>query len=89
MIDCSHGNCRGDYRRQTAVGEEVARQLAAGSSHILGLMIESNLLPGSQKGTSGRPWVPAQSITDPCLGTEDTAELLSALIEHRPSSCVT
>lgn len=79
MVDCSHGHCRGDYRRQEEVAEEVTRQRRAGSDSVCGVMIESNLLGGSQALVAGLPLVPGLSITDPCLGIDDTARLLAGL----------
>jgi 3-deoxy-7-phosphoheptulonate synthase len=76
MVDCSHGNSAGDYRRQLVVAEELARQRRHGSRHVFGIMAESNLLGGRQTLVSGCPVVPGISVTDPCLGIEDTAALL-------------
>jgi 3-deoxy-7-phosphoheptulonate synthase len=79
MVDCSHGNCGGDYRRQLLVADEVARQRHAASQHICGVMVESNLLAGNQTLVPGRTPAPGLSITDPCLGIEETADLLGRL----------
>jgi 3-deoxy-7-phosphoheptulonate synthase len=79
MIDCSHGNCEGDYRRQLEVATEVARQRSAGSDRILGIMVESNILEGRQVVVAGRAPVGGLSVTDPCLGLADTALLLGRL----------
>jgi 3-deoxy-7-phosphoheptulonate synthase len=89
MVDCSHGNCGGDYRRQLMVAQEVARQRSSGCPHICGLMVESNLIGGSQEFVAGAPLTPGLSITDPCLGTEDTAALLSGLVDCMLPSCTT
>jgi 3-deoxy-7-phosphoheptulonate synthase len=86
MIDCSHGNCGGDYRRQLVVAQEITRQLAAGSPHVCGVMVESHLTAGSQRWDAGQPRLPTQSITDPCIGIADTTTLLSALAERRIST---
>ena len=77
MIDCSHGNSRKDYRQQGEVLREVARQLRSGSRGILGVMIESNIVEGRQD----RPLVFGQSITDGCVGLEETRVLLKTLAE--------
>jgi 3-deoxy-7-phosphoheptulonate synthase len=82
MVDCSHGNCRGDYHQQMNVAEDVIRQRRAGSKNICGLMVESNLLGGRQAFVAGDSLVPGLSITDPCLSIEDTARLLSGLVAH-------
>jgi 3-deoxy-7-phosphoheptulonate synthase len=79
MVDCSHGNCGGDYRRQLLVAQDVARQRRDGDRHICGVMVESNLIAGNQPFIPGCALVPGLSITDPCLGLEDTATLLGDL----------
>jgi 3-deoxy-7-phosphoheptulonate synthase len=79
MVDCSHRNCGGDYRRQLVVAQEVARQLRGGSADICGLMVESNLMPGAQTLARGCQIIPGMSITDPCVGIDDTAALLTEL----------
>jgi 3-deoxy-7-phosphoheptulonate synthase len=82
MIDCSHGNSAKDHRRQVAVGEAIAAQLRAGSRSIIGTMIESHLLAGRQNVPShGSPanLVFGQSITDACLGWDETVPVLHAL----------
>ena len=78
MVDCSHGNCGGDYSHQLAVAEEVMHQRDSGSRHVCGVMIESHLLAGKQN-IADRPLVGGLSITDPCLGFDDTAVLLERL----------
>ncbi len=79
MIDCSHGNSERDYRRQGVVAEDVCRQVAAGSRHIFGVMLESHLVEGRQDYTSGRPLVYGQSITDACISIDETGRILEAL----------
>ncbi len=79
MIDCSHANSGKDYKRQPSVCRDVARQIAGGSANILGVMLESNLVAGAQKLVAGQPLVYGQSITDGCLGWEQTLELLGEL----------
>ena len=81
MIDCSHGNSSKDYTRQPVVAEAVARQLAAGSQNIMGVMIESNLLAGKQTYEPGKALKPGQSITDACIGWDDTVAVLERLAE--------
>jgi 3-deoxy-7-phosphoheptulonate synthase len=83
MVDCSHGNCGGDYRRQLTVATEIAHQLDAGSPHICGVMVESNLVAGRQAVTASHPLIPGQSITDPCLDLDDTELLLSGFARQR------
>ncbi|HLG59854.1 MAG TPA: 3-deoxy-7-phosphoheptulonate synthase [Vicinamibacterales bacterium] len=79
MVDCSHGNSAGDYRRQLLVASEIARRRRDGCEHVCGVMVESNLIAGRQPFVSGGRPVPGLSITDPCLGIEDTGALLKEL----------
>ena len=79
MVDCSHANSRKQHMRQIEVGEDVADQLAAGERHIIGVMIESHLVGGNQPAEA--PRVYGQSITDACLGWDDTTPLLRELAE--------
>ena len=79
MIDCSHANSNKDHTRQPAVCHNVAHQVAQGSRKILGVMLESNLVAGAQKLVPGEPLVYGQSITDGCMGWEQTLELLGEL----------
>jgi 3-deoxy-7-phosphoheptulonate synthase len=80
MIDFSHDNSGKDPERQGEVAADVGRQLAAGNRAIVGAMLESFLVAGRQKLGSGK-LVYGQSITDACLGWEDTVELLDGLAE--------
>jgi 3-deoxy-7-phosphoheptulonate synthase len=80
MIDCSHANSGKDYRKQGAVCRDVASQVAAGGErHIMGVMIESNLVAGAQSLVSGKPLVYGQSITDGCIDWAETVGLLREL----------
>jgi 3-deoxy-7-phosphoheptulonate synthase len=79
MIDCSHGNSEKDCRQQPVVAAAVADQLAAGDRTIVGVMIESHLVEGRQDLASGKPLVYGQSITDACLGWDDTVPVLKRL----------
>lgn len=80
VIDCSHGNSSKDYTRQMVVGREVARQVAAGQSGIVGVMLESFLVEGRQdySAESGANTY-GQSITDACIDLPTTARLLDEL----------
>lgn len=80
MIDCSHGNSCKDPERQPIAAADVAAQIAAGERALCGVMIESNLVGGSQD-TSARPLVYGRSITDGCLSWEKTLPVLSQLAE--------
>jgi 3-deoxy-7-phosphoheptulonate synthase len=79
MIDLSHANSGKDYRRQPVVGREVAAQVAGGNRHIIGAMIESNLVAGTQKHVPGQPLAYGQSITDGCIDWKETHALLGEL----------
>jgi 3-deoxy-7-phosphoheptulonate synthase len=81
MIDCSHSNSQKMYQRQVDVAREVARQIATGEDRIFGLMVESNLKAGRQDLIPGKPLVYGQSITDACIGWEDTVPLLRNLAD--------
>ena len=63
------------------VGDNVAQQIAQGNADIMGVMIESHLLPGRQDVVPGTPLVYGQSITDACLGWDATEPLLDQLAE--------
>jgi 3-deoxy-7-phosphoheptulonate synthase len=79
MIDCSHANSNKDHTRQPIVSRDVAAQIAAGNKQIIGVMIESNLVAGAQRFTKGRSLTYGQSITDACIGWEETRTLLNEL----------
>jgi 3-deoxy-7-phosphoheptulonate synthase len=90
MIDCSHANSSKQHERQLEVARDIAAQLRAGSRCIFGVMIESHLHAGAQKFSAGRD-DPAKleygkSITDACLGWDDSLgalEMLSAAVKAR------
>jgi 3-deoxy-7-phosphoheptulonate synthase len=80
MIDCSHANSGGDYRRQPQVAADVAAQIAGGSMDIFSVMLESHLVEGKQPIVDGRKGLRyGQSVTDGCIGWEATELLLHAL----------
>jgi 3-deoxy-7-phosphoheptulonate synthase len=79
MIDCSHANSGKDYTRQGLVCRDVAAQVAAGDRRIQGVMLESNLVAGSQVLVPGVPLVYGQSITDACINWDETHALLAEL----------
>ena len=81
MIDCSHGNSRKQFKRQLEVVEAVAEQLAGGEDRIIGVMIESHLKEGRQDLVPGKPLEYGKSITDACIGWEDTVAALDRLSE--------
>ena len=79
MIDLSHGNTPGGYGQQMVSGAAVAEQIAAGDPRIMGVAAESHLVEGRQDLTTGQPLVYGQSITDPCIGWDDSVQLLDEL----------
>ncbi len=85
MIDCSHANSSKEYGRQVEVAADVARQLADGTRCIVGAMIESHLHAGSQKFTAGKDDPAALkygiSITDACLGWDESVQALQRLAD--------
>ena len=81
MIDASHGNSSKQHERQLAVADAIADQLVAGEGRIVGVMVESNLVGGRQNLAIGRDLTRGQSITDACLGWDDSVQLLDRLAE--------
>ncbi len=81
MIDCSHGNSQKDHERQIAVASDVASRLTEEADMIAGLMIESHLVEGKQPMTDLESLTYGQSITDACLGWEDTERTLAEVAE--------
>jgi 3-deoxy-7-phosphoheptulonate synthase len=81
MIDLSHSNSQKNYMRQVDVGKEVASEIAQGDARIIGVMIESHLKAGRQDLLPGKELVYGQSITDACIGWEETVPLLETLAE--------
>jgi len=79
MIDASHANSGKDPRNQTRVAASVSEQLAEGQRAIIGLMIESHLIAGRQDLRPGVPLCYGQSVTDGCLGWDDSTKLLDGL----------
>ena len=78
MVDCSHGNSLKDYKRQVSVAENLSEQISNGSTDIASVMIESNLVEGNQKISSNlSDLVYGQSVTDSCVGLEDTEKILT------------
>jgi len=81
MVDFSHANSSKQFQKQMEVGADVAAQLAKGERRIAGVMIESHINPGRQDHVPGKPLAYGVSITDACLGWEDTTKLLETLAE--------
>jgi len=81
MIDFSHSNSSKKPEKQVDVGEDVARQIAAGDERIFGVMVESHLKPGRQDLVPGKPLAYGVSITDGCIGWDESRGVLEALAE--------
>ena len=82
MIDCSHANAGKQYQRQLSVAGAVGKQIGEGERRIIGLMVESHLREGRQDLVPGRPLAYGQSITDACIGWNDSVALLDSLAEQ-------
>jgi 3-deoxy-7-phosphoheptulonate synthase len=77
IVDCSHANSGKDHRRQSIVWRDVLAQRVAGDRSIVGMMLESNLHPGSQPASADRTQLAyGVSITDGCIGWDETEGLL-------------
>ncbi|VYU68389.1 3-deoxy-7-phosphoheptulonate synthase AroG [Metakosakonia massiliensis] len=81
MIDFSHANSSKQFKKQMEVGADVSAQIAGGEKAIIGVMIESHLVEGNQSLESGQPLTYGKSITDACIGWEDTDAILRQLAE--------
>ena len=82
MVDCSHGNSSKDYRNQPIVLAAIAEQLAKGSPHLMGVMIESHLVAGNQSIPNDLTQLTyGQSITDACVDFEVTIDMLRSLAQ--------
>jgi 3-deoxy-7-phosphoheptulonate synthase len=81
MIDFSHANSNKKYELQMNVGTDVANQIAAGDKRIFGVMIESHLVAGRQDIVEGQELTYGQSVTDACLGWDDTETLIAKLAQ--------
>jgi 3-deoxy-7-phosphoheptulonate synthase len=76
VVDCSHANSGKEYLRQIEVARDLAGRIARGDSRIVGVMLESNLQPGRQDVIPGVPLKFGASVTDECLGWDQTEPLL-------------
>lgn len=79
MIDFSHANSSKQYQKQMLVADDVSHQIIAGEQGIVGVMIESHLVEGNQNLESGEPLVYGKSVTDACIGWDDTDKVLRQL----------
>ncbi|MDX9838094.1 MAG: 3-deoxy-7-phosphoheptulonate synthase AroG [Azoarcus sp.] len=81
MVDFSHANSRKQHRLQIEVAKDVAGQMAAGEDRIIGVMVESHLKEGRQDLKPGVELEYGQSITDACIGWDDSVLVLDTLAE--------
>ncbi|MBP9059509.1 MAG: 3-deoxy-7-phosphoheptulonate synthase [Rhodoferax sp.] len=83
MVDCSHANSSKQHEKQLDVARDIAGQISAGSKSVFGVMVESHLHAGAQKFTPGKDDVAkleyGKSITDACLGWDDSLKSLEVL----------
>ncbi len=79
LVDCSHDNSEKSHENQPRVLADVAAQVASGSPHVLGVMLESNLVAGRQDLVAGCPLVYGQSITDACIDFATTERVVEQL----------
>ena len=84
MIDASHGNSQKQFKKQVSVIDSISQQIESGNKNISGVMIESHLVEGNQKISDSLTY--GQSITDACIGWDDTVtclEKLSSAVKKR------
>jgi len=81
MVDFSHANSSKQFKRQMDVSTDVAGQISGGNQSLFGVMIESHLVEGQQKVVEGQALTYGQSITDACIGWDDTEVTLAQLAE--------
>jgi 3-deoxy-7-phosphoheptulonate synthase len=83
MVDFSHANSSKQHERQVLVAEDIAGQIRGGSHQVFGVMVESHLVAGAQKFTPGKDdpskLCHGQSITDACIGWDDSEKVLEVL----------
>ena len=85
MIDASHANSQKDFQKQRLVVEDIAEQILNGNKNIFGVMLESNLLEGKQDISNKDNLVYGKSITDACIGWDETEELIRLLSDASKS----
>jgi 3-deoxy-7-phosphoheptulonate synthase len=83
MVDCSHANSSKQHERQLDVARDIANQISGGSRQVFGVMVESHLNAGAQKFSPGKDKIDnleyGKSITDACLGWDDSLACLEVL----------
>ncbi|BBM64620.1 phospho-2-dehydro-3-deoxyheptonate aldolase [Vibrio alfacsensis] len=86
IVDFSHANCQKQHRKQIDVAKDICDQIKSDSTQIAGIMAESFIIEGNQPMTDINNLTYGQSITDPCLGWDDTVTMLDMLAEAVKSS---
>ena len=81
MVDCSHANSQKQFQKQLGVCRDIMHQLKTGQKNIFGVMIESHLFEGRQDIEEGSTLTYGQSITDACIGWDDSKMLLTELAD--------
>ena len=81
MVDFSHANSSKQFKRQMLVCDDICKQIKQGNQNIFGVMVESFIEEGNQKLVDGKAEVFGKSITDACIGWEDTEVLLEKLAQ--------
>ena len=76
MVDCSHANSRKKHEQQMEVAKSLYAQLEGGEQRIFGVMVESNIVAGRQNNEADKELTYGQSITDACIGWDDSVEIL-------------
>ncbi|MGL4861038.1 MAG: 3-deoxy-7-phosphoheptulonate synthase, partial [Enterobacteriaceae bacterium] len=83
----SHANSLKQFKKQLDVCTDVCAQIAGGEEAIMGVMVESHLVEGNQNADNGKPLVYGQSVTDACIGWQDSEvvlqQLAAAVVERR------
>ncbi len=79
MVDCSHANSFKQHEKQMDVGKSIINQIGTGDMRIFGVMVESHLVAGRQDAKPGTELTYGQSITDACIGWQETDNLLRSL----------
>jgi 3-deoxy-7-phosphoheptulonate synthase len=81
MVDASHANSSKNPANQIPVCADIAHQIAAGDTRIVGVMVESHLVAGRQDLIPGKELVYGQSVTDGCIAWDDSVRVLEGLAE--------
>lgn len=76
MVDCSHANSRKKHEQQMEVAQDLYTQLEGGEQRIFGVMVESNIVAGRQNNDADKELTYGQSITDACIGWDDSVKIL-------------